>query len=286
MTRDEFMKELAYLLQDIQDEDKEDALQYYMDYFDEAGPDREADVVRELGSPERIASIIRSDIAGNLKDGGEFTESGYKDERFRAPNYQVVKRFDLPEGREPKWQESRRDDRVRQDGRQENIHGAQGSQDSWQENVHGAQGNRDSWQENVHDAQGNHGRPRPRTSGPLKVILWIILIIVAAPVLLGIGGGALGIVGGLLGILVGALVFIGVLTIAMLISGVAMVPYGIVHIFMHPLNGFLISGTGLIFLGVGVLLLALAVLFYGRFIPYLIRGIVNSLNRLLHKRRS
>ena len=51
MTRDEFMKELAYLLQDIQDEDKEDALQYYMDYFDEAGPDREADVVRELGSP-------------------------------------------------------------------------------------------------------------------------------------------------------------------------------------------------------------------------------------------
>lgn len=36
MTRDGFMKELAYLLQDIQDEDKEDALQYYMDYFDEA----------------------------------------------------------------------------------------------------------------------------------------------------------------------------------------------------------------------------------------------------------
>ena len=253
MTRDEFMKELAYLLQDIQDEDKEDALQYYMDYFDEAGPDREADVVRELGSPERIASIIRSDIAGNLKDGGEFTESGYKDERFRDPNYQVVKRFDLPEGREPKWQESRRDDRERQDGRQENVHGAQGSRDSWQENVHGAQGSQDSWQENVHDAQGNHGRPRPRTSGPLKVILWIILIIVAAPVLLGIGGGALGIVGGLLGILVGALVFIGVLTIAMLISGVAMVPYGIVHIFMHPLNGFLISGTGLIFLGVGAM---------------------------------
>ena len=30
MTRDGFMKELAYLLQDIQDEDKEDALQYYI----------------------------------------------------------------------------------------------------------------------------------------------------------------------------------------------------------------------------------------------------------------
>ena len=48
MTRDGFMKELAYLLQDIQDEDKEDALQYYMDYFDEAGPDREDEVIREF----------------------------------------------------------------------------------------------------------------------------------------------------------------------------------------------------------------------------------------------
>ena len=66
MTRDGFMKELAYLLQDIQDEDKEDALQYYMDYFDEAGPEREDEVIRELGSPERIAAIIRSDIAGHL----------------------------------------------------------------------------------------------------------------------------------------------------------------------------------------------------------------------------
>ena len=48
MTRDEFMKELAYLLQDIQDEDKDDAVQYYTDYFEEAGPDKEAEVIQEL----------------------------------------------------------------------------------------------------------------------------------------------------------------------------------------------------------------------------------------------
>ena len=83
MTRDEFMKELAYLLQDIQDEDKDDAVQYYTDYFEEAGPDKEAEVIQELGSPERIAAIIRADIAGHLESGGEFTEQGYQDERFR-----------------------------------------------------------------------------------------------------------------------------------------------------------------------------------------------------------
>ena len=48
MTRDEFMKELAYLLQDIQDEDKDDAVQYYTDYFEEAGPDKEAEVIQEF----------------------------------------------------------------------------------------------------------------------------------------------------------------------------------------------------------------------------------------------
>ena len=81
MTRDEFMKELAYLLQDIQDEDKDDAVQYYTDYFEEAGPDKEAEVIQELGSPERIAAMIRADIAGHLEEGGEFTEQGYQDSR-------------------------------------------------------------------------------------------------------------------------------------------------------------------------------------------------------------
>lgn len=96
MNRDEFMRELEYLLQDIQEEDKADALSYYRDYLDEAGDDAEQ-AIREFGSPERIAAIIRSDIAGHLEDGGEFTERGYGDERFRDPNYQVAPRYELPE---------------------------------------------------------------------------------------------------------------------------------------------------------------------------------------------
>lgn len=96
MSRDEFMKELEYLLQDIPEEDKADALDYYRDYLEEAGEEAEQ-VIQEFGSPERIAAIIRADIAGHLEDGGEFTECGYGDERFREPNYQVANRYDLPE---------------------------------------------------------------------------------------------------------------------------------------------------------------------------------------------
>lgn len=115
MTGEAFMRELEYLLQDVEDEEKEEALQYYRDYFDEAGPENEEQVIREFGSPERIAAIIRSEIAGHLEDGGEFTESGYQDERFKDPNYQVARHYDLPEaGPEP--DHGGTDERTRRDG--------------------------------------------------------------------------------------------------------------------------------------------------------------------------
>ena len=42
MRRAEFMKELEYLLQDIPDEEKEEALAYYRDYLEEAGDENES----------------------------------------------------------------------------------------------------------------------------------------------------------------------------------------------------------------------------------------------------
>ena len=92
MTRDAFMRELAYLLQDISEEDRQDALQYYRDYFDDTGPEREAAVLRELGSPERVAAIIRANLAGQDADGGEFTDSGYEDRRFSEPEKPLAQR--------------------------------------------------------------------------------------------------------------------------------------------------------------------------------------------------
>lgn len=268
MTRDEFMKELAYLLQDIQEEDKEDAVQYYMDYFDEAGPEQESEVIRELGSPERISAIIRADIDGHLEKGGEFTESGYQDERFRDPNYQVAKRFDLPEKQE-------------EGGGQR---GGPQNREAWQKDRQGTgPWNQGTWQKGGPES-GQNQTP-PRTSLLLKVILWIILIIVAGPILLGLGGGALGIVIGIGAAILGVLLFTGVITIVMTLCGTAMIPFGIVYMFTQSLDGFFMSGVGLIFLGIGILLISLSVLFYGKFIPFLIRGIVDTLHRLLHKRR-
>ena len=70
MNRETFMKDLEYLLQDIPDEEKADALSYYADYLEEAGPENEEKVLKEFGSPERIAAIIRADLKGDLESGG------------------------------------------------------------------------------------------------------------------------------------------------------------------------------------------------------------------------
>ena len=95
MNREQFMKQLSYLLQDINDDDREDALNYYENYFDEAGFGYETDITNEIGSPERAASIIRTSLFGNPDEAGEFTDSGYENSRFKDPGYELAE--PLPE---------------------------------------------------------------------------------------------------------------------------------------------------------------------------------------------
>ena len=61
MTRDEFMKRLEQLLAALPREERRDALDYYDEYFDAAGPEKEAETIAELGSPEEVARKILED---------------------------------------------------------------------------------------------------------------------------------------------------------------------------------------------------------------------------------
>lgn len=81
MNRKEFMRRLEELLADISENEREEALQYYEDYFDDAGTEREAAVIEELVSPEQVARKIK---AGLSEEDGEFSEEGYRDSRFEG----------------------------------------------------------------------------------------------------------------------------------------------------------------------------------------------------------
>ena len=59
MDRMQFMKQLEELLSDISETERMEALDYYNSYFDDAGPEKEADVIRELGSPGKVVPLPR-----------------------------------------------------------------------------------------------------------------------------------------------------------------------------------------------------------------------------------
>jgi len=71
MNRKEFMDRLEYLLQDISQRDRIDALAYYNDYFDDAGEENEQDVINSLGSPEKVAETIKEGLGLGEKPGEE-----------------------------------------------------------------------------------------------------------------------------------------------------------------------------------------------------------------------
>ena len=178
MNREQFMKQLSYLLQDISDEDRTDALDYYENYLDEAGFGYETDITNEFGSPERIAAIIRTSLLSNPDETGEFTDSGYENSRFKDPGYELA-------------EQHRETDTFTGADRSKHPYTSCGSESG--QTYGQAQQSRSSFHPGAE-------RSGPRTSRLLKLLLWIVLLIVGAPLLLGIGGSIAGLTAAIVGI--------------------------------------------------------------------------------------
>lgn len=182
MNRVEFMRKLERLLSDIPENDRLDAITYYNNYFDEAGAENEAQVIRELGSPKKVAENIKA-------------------------------------------------------GKKRNI----------------------------------------------PIVLVIILVILASPVLVGIGGGLLGVLVGIFGALFGILVAVIACGAAFLVAGVVCIVAGIVRIALSPAEGLVTIGVGSILLALGILFLILLIWCIFKWVPALFRGCVNLCQRLFHR---
>lgn len=85
MDRAQFMQQLERLLSDISEAERQEALDYYESYFDDAGEAQEAEVIQELGSPGKVAAIIKADLKESNDRYAEYTELGYEDSRTREP---------------------------------------------------------------------------------------------------------------------------------------------------------------------------------------------------------
>lgn len=75
MNKQRFLQRLDELLQNITEEERVEAIRFYSEYFDEAGEGEEEQLLAQLGSPEKVAAIIRANVPSAKLEGTD-TESG------------------------------------------------------------------------------------------------------------------------------------------------------------------------------------------------------------------
>ena len=77
MNRETYLKELQRYLGRLPKEDYENAMEYFTEYFDEAGPEKEADVIAELGTPKEAASeVLNALLASGQSGNGQLMVPG------------------------------------------------------------------------------------------------------------------------------------------------------------------------------------------------------------------
>ena len=84
MKKEEFLKKLELLLQDISEEERKDALAFYRSYFEDAGEGNEENILRELVSPEKVAEDIKKNLNVGEADSMEYTAKESYDAETQA----------------------------------------------------------------------------------------------------------------------------------------------------------------------------------------------------------
>lgn len=263
MSRAEFMRRLAELLADVSPAEREEAIQYYNDYFDDAGTENEQSVIASLGTPEELAKTIKAGLfdGGNM---GEFTEKGFSGYEQRRSN----------EVLNPEQVQNTQDAQFTQNDRfgQQQYNRQQSTQQQWQAN-------------NAYTEQTQSGKKQekqPMSGGTIALI--VLLCILASPFLLGIGGGALGIIIGILGALFGIVVGVGVTGAALMIAGVCLFVYGVTLLFGAPLGGLCVIGAAMVCMAIGLVFFWIVVMLCAALIPAVIRGIVKIFHSIFPNR--
>ena len=247
MNRAEFMRQLESLLQNVSPTEREEAIQYYNDYFDDAGKENEKEVIEALGNPARVAENIRRDLLG----------SGYGES---APG------------------KAQASDRALMEYGKRNQGGPQETERE-QESESVQSGTYADWSQSVPEERKKEGMP-------VWLIAFLVTVLIfASPVLggilIGILGTALGLVTGWFAMILGC----GMAAVCLILAFVVLVVLGIIGLFANPWAGMVLVGGGLICGCIGILFVMLTVLMAGIATPAAFRGIAALWQFIKGKRR-
>jgi uncharacterized membrane protein len=271
MTKLEFIKELESLLPDIPLEERDEALRYYNGYFEDAGEDHEDEIMKELGSPKRVASIIKADLNSNAADResrGYFTENGYQDTIYNDEKYEIV---GAAKSESDHANQTNNADQTKNTNNANNTNYTNaGWKPGQNSNQSTGSGTNQSKQQKASTKNNNAG----------LIIILILFSPIWFPLLMSVFGVFIGVVAAILGLIFG----LGAAGIAMMAAGIALFIAGLIQLSV-PFFGLLFCGCGLIILGLGMLFVLFTGFLCKTVLPALIKGVVN-LCRLPFQNRS
>ncbi len=261
MKKEIFLERLETLLKDIPEEEKRDAIDYYHDYLEEAGPEKEEEVLAEFQSPEHIAETIRAELQSERRDNSEFTDRGYSDNRFGEDQTLLSRSGGAEQGEKEEKAEF----------------GADSEDDPFREYRDGERQERDA---GSNESRGSrmgeilHGLKVKIIGSKLGMVVTVLVVLVFLPFIFSLVTGTLGSVFGLAVALAAMLVMLGFMTVLAFIGGIVLFVLGVTSLFEHFAMGLMFIGLGIAAEGGCLLLICGCILFYGVFLPWAIKGII------------
>ncbi len=242
MNKQDYLNRLEKLLADIPAEDRTDALTFYENYFEDAGVENEDAVIKELGTPERIAASIKRDLT-ELTNENRGTASAEQASRYDKPNYSSYQT----------------------DYNANNTQTYSNNSESTNSFFGRIKKQLNDW-------------TFYRENKTLCIVLFIVALVLTSPAWGSVLGGIVGLVFGIMGLVVGTICFCFTLALVGLVGGFAMIVLGITCLAASLGTGLFIIGLGILFLAFGLLFtLATGGLCF-RFIPWIYRSIRNLIS--------
>lgn len=217
MDKKEFLEQLSSCLSSLSKEEREEALLYYEEFFEDAGTVYEQDVIEELGSPQKLAESIMNDSAINDERG-------------------LVLKQNFTENTKSKGNSTS----YKSEGKTYSNTGNSTSYKSEDRTYNGT--------ENVNNSGSNTQRntQKPQQKDNTSLVIGIILLVITSPIWMSIIGSVLGAVLSIILAVATTVLTLGVL-------GIVLFFVGIVYLFITPSAGLVFLGASFVLLGITTL---------------------------------
>lgn len=246
MNKEIFLRDLRRFLSDLPEEEREQAVKYYEDYFEDAGPENEEQVICELGTPVDIAKQIKSVNPDNIQYG-------------QGNDFHSSRAYPEAAGTHANNQQNNNDT--------QNTYG-NAYKNGFQDNAT----QQNTYQNTENSAYTQNDQKTKWTQDSKKVTLVVVLAILAIPV-------GIPILSTIFSLLLAILSVIAALTLSLFALGGGLAFGGIASTVSSfylisagsVANFVLILGIGLTLLCIGIFIFYLAILFCIKFYPALFK---------------